>query len=188
MQTRLTFAIGKSIIKATRLVAILAILCTAAGCAMRGSQPVPPPVRLPPTPQAAEPAPAAPAPPEAARAPIPTRPGGLSIHADCNARNETGYIESIKLAVNGGQVDLLEAKINIPRHGSCQFDLADFRQTRTAPHVELQSHSGTACTVRMWEQGDRFTVAFSDCQDKCTRGAFDYVWPVELDSKTGTCL
>jgi hypothetical protein len=182
------------------LALVLAIAAMTGGCAelkekvgelrekirkMRGLQPAPPPP-LPPVVQAAPPAPGAPAAAVEAPAAIPER--GLNVRAECSARDETGYTESIKLTVDQGRVGLLEAKFEIPRRGSCGFQLSDFRQTRTAPHVELQSSAGTRCTVRMWEQGGRFTVAFSDCQEKCTRGAFDYVWPVELNSADGSCL
>jgi hypothetical protein len=112
----------------------------------------------------------------------------LSVRSTCNSRDATGYTESIRLSVDQGQVQALEAKIVIPRRGSCGFRLADFHQTRSAPHVELRASSSTQCTVRMWEQSGRFTVAFSDCHEKCTRGAFDYVWPVELNSADGSCL
>ena len=178
-----------NILRNAKLMSMLVILSTFGGCAdvkekvaqvremirkMRGLEPAPP-APLPPTMQAGIPAPAA-----SARAP--------SLRADCSAKDETGYVESIKLALESGQVGQLEAKVEIPRRGSCQFRLADFRQTRTAPHVELKSNSGSMCTVRMWEQGDHFTVAFSDCQDRCTRGAFDYVWPIELSATDGSCL
>ena len=112
----------------------------------------------------------------------------LSVRSECTARDETGYTESIKLTVEQGRVELMEAKIEIPRRGSCGFRLADFRQTRSEPHVELQASSGTQCTVRMWRQGERFTVAFNDCQEKCTRGAFAYVWPLSVNSTDGSCL
>ena len=186
-------------IAGTRLVAVAILLGAIGGCAeikekvsevrekirkMRGTQPAPPPP-MPPTVQATAPTPAAPAPTEKSAAPA---ADGLNVRADCSARDETGYVETIKLAVQGGQVGLLEAKFDVPRRGSCQFRLTDFRQTRMEPHVEMQSASGSACTVRMWEQASRVTVAFSDCQEKCTRGAFDYVWPVELNAADGACL
>ncbi len=139
-----------------------------------------------------EPAPASPAPPptQTAKPRREATPTGrpISIHAACEARDERGYAESIRLALDDGRVAQLEAKIDIPRRGSCQFHLAEFRQTRTAPHVELLSNSGSACVVRMWEQSGRVTVAFSGCEEKCTRGAFDYLWPVELNARSGTCL
>ncbi len=123
-----------------------------------------------------------------AEPPAPFAVGALSVRSECTSRDQSGYTESIKLAVEQGRVDLLEAKIEIPRRGSCGFRLADFRQTRTKPHVELQSIAGTKCTVRMWRQGERFTVSFSECQEKCTSGAFDYVWPMELNAADGSCL
>jgi hypothetical protein len=39
----------------------------------------------------------------------------------------------------------------------------------------------------MWEQGDRVTVTANDCAEKCTRGAFEYVWPILFDKRTGGC-
>lgn len=141
---------------------------------------------LPSTVQTAPPVPSAPKARIGAAAPIPARP--LSVRSECTARDQAGYTESIKLAVDHGLVGLLEAKIEIPRRGSCRFHLSDFRQTRTEPHVELKSSTGTMCTVRMWQQEGRFTVAFSECPEKCTRGAFDYVWPMHLKMADGSCL
>jgi hypothetical protein len=150
------------------------------------SPPVRPTVQVTPPVQATPPVPSAPKARIEAAAPIPARP--LNIHSKCTARDANGYTESIRLAVDQGWVGLLEAKIQIPRRGSCRFHLSDFRQTRTEPHVELRSSTGTMCTVRMWQQGGRFTVAFSECQEKCTRRAFDYVWPMHLKIADGSCL
>ena len=151
-----------------------------------GKAPVEQPATSPPAVQAAPPVPSAPKARIGAAPPIRARP--LSVRSECTARDQTGYTESIRLAVDQGRVGLLEATIKIPRRGSCGFHLSDFRQTRTEPHVELRSSTGTKCTVRMWQQDGRFTVAFSECQEKCTRGAFDYVWPVELKMADGSCL
>jgi hypothetical protein len=154
-----------------------------------GKAPGQQPAASPPVPAAVQATPPAPRAPKArigAAAPIPARP--LSVRSECTARDQTGYTESIRLAVDHGRVGLLEAKIRIPRRGSCGFHLSDFRQTRTEPHVELRSSTGTKCTVRMWQQDGRFTIAFSDCQEKCTRGAFDYVWPMQLKMADGSCL
>lgn len=152
---------------------------------LRGEQPAPSPPEAP-TVEAAPPVPGAPTARSEAATPIPARP--LSVRAECKARDATGYTESIRLAVDQGRVGLLEAKIDIPRRGTCGFHLSDFRQTRTEPHVELQSSNGSTCSVRMWQQDGRFTVAFNDCHEKCTRGAFDYVWPIHLKSADGSCL
>lgn len=180
--------------------ASLLLACALAGCAgvkekaadvrdspeaARARQTAPPPVQS--TAKAAPPSrKAAPAPRDEAVAGKHT--GALSVRSECRSRDESGYTESIKLALERGRVSQLEAKIDMPRRGSCGFRLADFRQTRTDPHVELQSTDGSTCTVRMWQQDSRLTVAFNDCQDKCTRGAFDYVWPVMLNAADGSCL
>lgn len=182
------------------LAAALLIAVAAGGCAgvnekageMReptGKAPGPQPpasAPAPPTARATPPLPGAPKSRPGAKAPIPARP--LSVRSECTARDATGYTESIRLAVDQGRVGMLEAKITIPRHGSCGFHLSDFRQTRTEPHVELRSSHGTMCTIRMWQQEGRFTVAFSECQEKCTRGAFDYVWPMQVKMADGSCL
>lgn len=141
----------------------------------------------------AQPAPAVPArPPVTAPtpgkvpAPIPDR--ALNIRADCTSRNGRGYAEAINLSVANGLVSQLEAKITVPKRGSCHFQLADFRQTRSAPHVELVARSGSKCATRMWYQQNRFTVAFSDCPEMCTpRGTVDYIWPIELRLSDGAC-
>ena len=140
----------------------------------------------------AEPAPAAPArpplsdPTSGKAAPIPDR--ALNIQADCTTGNELGYAEAIKLSVANGLVSQLEARITVPKRGSCLFQLADFRQTRSAPHVELAARSGSKCTTRMWYQQNRFTVVFSDCPEMCApRGTVDYIWPVELRLSDGAC-
>jgi len=114
-------------------------------------------------------------------------PARLNISSVCNARDEAGYAESIRVQVADGAVRELHARIEVPRRGSCSFQLADFRQTREAPHVELMSRSGGACTVRMWEQQGRLTVAFSDCHDKCSSGAFEHIWPIQLRAADGAC-
>ncbi len=179
------------------LTVLLAMMCVISGCAgvkerpretmsqarSRQTAPLPP---VSPALQTAPPSPDVPKASIVAATPIPA--GTLSVRSECTSRDQTGYTESIKLAVDQGRVDLLEAKIDIPRRGSCGFRLADFRQTRSEPHVELQSSTGSMCTVRMWQQGERFTVAFNDCQEKCTRGAFEYVWPMNLNSADGSCL
>jgi hypothetical protein len=182
------------------LVAAALVVAVATGCSgvkekMGGildgtsKAPAEQPAMSPPAPSAAQPTPSVPGAPKArsgARAAIAARP--LSVRSECTARDAAGYTETIRLAVDQGRVGMLEAKIDIPRRGSCKFHLSDFRQTRTEPHVELKSSTGSMCTVRMWQQEGRFTVAFNDCQEKCTRGAFDYVWPMNLKMADGSCL
>lgn len=115
--------------------------------------------------------------------PMPVRP--LSIKTDCRFKDEVGYGGSAVLDISYSEVRAFAARVDVPKHGSCQFDLADFKQVLKEPHVELQGRDG--CTVRMWEQGEQVTVAFSECAKRCTRGTFEYVWPILVDRSSGQC-
>ncbi|AYH41887.1 hypothetical protein [Azoarcus sp. DN11] len=115
--------------------------------------------------------------------PMPVRP--LSIKTDCQFKDEVGYGGSAVLDISYSEVRAFAAHLDVPRHGSCQFDLADFKQVLKEPHVELQARDG--CTVRVWEQGEQVTVAFSECAKRCTHGAFEYVWPILVDRSNGQC-
>jgi hypothetical protein len=131
-----------------------------------------------------EPAPPPPAPPPVAQIPAPAA-AGMSLIGNCVGKEETGYAENVHFDVAGGVVRQLDARIDIPGRGSCRFQISDFRQTKQAPFVELLARSGSACALRMWQQGDRITVAATDCAEKCARGAFDYLWPIELNTAGG---
>ncbi|NMF89685.1 hypothetical protein [Aromatoleum petrolei] len=115
--------------------------------------------------------------------PMPVRP--LSVKTDCHFKDEVGYGGSAVLDVSYSEVRAFAATVDVPKRGSCKFDLADFRQVLKEPHVELQARDG--CTVRMWEQGEQVTVAFSECAKRCTRGTFEYVWPILVDRSSGQC-
>lgn len=115
--------------------------------------------------------------------PMPIRP--LTVQADCTFRDEAGYAASTRLDVSASQVRGFAANVEVPRRGSCHFDLADFRQVPAETHVELRARDG--CTVRMWEQGDQVTVAFTQCANRCSKGTFEYVWPILVDRPSGQC-
>lgn len=129
-------------------------------------------------------------PPVAARArakkpgPIPTR--ALNIKTECRFRNETGYNGELKITVEEARVSSFEARVNIPQHGSCSFNLKNFRQTREMPNVEL-THLNNRCVVRVWEQGERVTVAFQQCQAMCSGQAWEYLWPILAYRGDGSC-
>lgn len=169
---------------ALRAVSILLACALLAGCAglkedvrqvrdfirkIRGKEPAPPP----------------PAPPPVTEIPAPAA-AGLNFSGNCVGKDESGYAENVRVEVVGGQVRAFDGRIDIPGRGSCSYRLADFAQTRQAPYVELMARSGSACAVRMWQQGDRITLAPTDCTEKCTRGAFEYAWPVQF-STAGRC-
>ncbi len=110
----------------------------------------------------------------------------VQVAADCSWTDENGYTGKVKLTVAEAVVQDFYARMKHPRHGSCQFNLADFHQTKKMPNIELLGNN-SKCTVRMWSQGRQVSVAFSACAAMCTGDAIDYLWPVLLDAPTGTC-
>ena len=129
-------------------------------------------------------------PPVAAKArakkpgPIPTR--ALNLKTECRFRDETGYNGELKIAVEEARVSAFEARVNIPQRGSCIFNLKNFRQTRELPNVEM-THRGNRCVVHVWEQGERVTVAFQQCQAMCSGQAWEYLWPILADRGDDSC-
>lgn len=116
--------------------------------------------------------------------PIPTR--ALNVRTDCKFRDESGYNGMMTLAVEQARVQAFAAHVNIPRRGNCRFDLKNFRQTRHLPNVEL-THLRDNCVVRVWEQGDRVTVAFQQCKKMCSGNAWEGLWPILTDMRSGSC-
>jgi hypothetical protein len=146
------------------------------------------PEKAPPVAEAPPPAPIAKAPPSAAKparpGPIPVRP--LNVKTECSFHDETGYNGALKLDVAEAKVNAFQAKVNIPRRGACRFDLKDFRQTKELPAIELRQNKGR-CIVRVWEQGERVTVAFQQCEKMCSGNSYNYLWPILNDRQKGSC-
>jgi len=168
------------------------IVVLLAGCATKEApvavKPAPAPA---PAPEVAKPAPEPAAPTEiysklAGRKikPIAVKP--ITVKADCSYKDPTGYGGKLKLAVDKSKVKTLQAEIQVPKRGNCRFALKDFHQTAKEPSVTLAANSGT-CTVRIWEQEGKVTVAFNSCKDRCQGDSFDYVWPILVNAKTGKC-
>ena len=177
----------------TRHSAAVAALVVAllAGCASKEPQPTA--AKPAPTPEAAKPAPTpapAAAPTEtysklAGRSIKPNAGKPINLKTECTYRDPTGYGGKLKLAVNNSEVSALQADIQVPKRGNCAWALKDFRQTAKEPTLTLNS-SG-ACTIRLWEQEGKVTVAFNNCKDRCQGDSFDYVWPIIVNTKTGKC-
>jgi hypothetical protein len=110
----------------------------------------------------------------------------LNARASCSFRDDNGYAGKLDLDVRDARVEQLDAQIDVPKHGSCQFRLADFRQIERLPIVVLASHK-TGCKVSLWEQGEQVTVAFRDCRTECSGDAVNYLWPILVDSQHGLC-
>jgi hypothetical protein len=96
-----------------------------------------------------------------------------------------GYGGRLNLDVKNAAVKRFDAQVNIPKRGTCRFQLRDFEQTQTAP-VQLTSNQ-TGCKVHMWEQADQVTVAFRDCRSECSGDSVDYLWPILVDNRKGRC-
>lgn len=116
--------------------------------------------------------------------PIPVRP--LTVRTECSFKDEVGYGGSLSLAVDQARVARFDASVTIPRRGVCRFSLADFDQTQKLPNIVL-SHRFNGCIVRMWEQGERVTVAFEHCESMCSPGAYPYLWPILAYRREGSC-
>jgi hypothetical protein len=116
---------------------------------------------------------------------IPVRP--LNVKADCAFHDPSGYRGAMKLHVAQAKVQRFMASVDIPPHGSCHFDLKDFRQTDQMPNPVLKAER-SGCEVHLWEQGSRVTVAFARCRDMCTSlAAFERLWPILANAGTGSC-
>lgn len=175
-----------------RSLAAAALLALLAGCAT--PPPTEPPAPAAPSVPASKPQ-ATPKPPElkketlallAKRGLKPIDGRALNAKASCSFRDDTGYAGRLDLAVSDARVELLDARVDVPKRGSCEFRLADFRQTESLPIVVLASQR-TSCKVSLWEQGTQVTVAFRDCRTECGGDAVNYLWPILVDSQKGSC-
>ncbi len=118
--------------------------------------------------------------------PQPTRP--LNVKSRCTHRDAVGTRTSLNLQVKEADVKTFDARVDIPKRGACRFNLKQFRQVAKLPNVLLEAADGSGCTVRMWEQGPRVTIAFNKCPASCEGQAFDYLWPIMVEAKTGRCF
>jgi hypothetical protein len=181
-----------------RIVAVIAFALALAGCTTLA-----PPQKAPEKPLTrVEPA-TRPSPPPAAESPVfstdssrsrlaaarkqaaqPRR--AINVQTSCIFRDETGYNGRLDLLVRDDDVRSLDAQVNVPKHGSCHFALKDFRQNGSRSNIELNA-AGSRCSVRLWEQGARVSVAFSNCAVQCSGGAHEYLWPILVDTGSGRC-
>ncbi len=140
---------------------------------------------LPPAPLTKTP----PAPP-APRAGRPTRAmtaKPITLAMRCAAMDERKHTVQADVDVRGGQVRYLRTRLAQPR-GSCEFALPDFAQTKAMPSIELRDRRGSACVLRMWEQGPQVVLAYHGCESYCQPGqAFGDMLPVLFDRRVGRC-
>jgi hypothetical protein len=117
--------------------------------------------------------------------PIADRP--IDIVGFCAQTEDDGFREEARLRVAANQVSELSWQLWVGKRGSCGFELADFRQTRTRPSIELVARDGSACKLMIWQDPRRITLAHADCERRCTPGVYEDAWPVMFDPKTGRC-
>ena len=117
-------------------------------------------------------------------APITGEP--LTAKTDCKFRDEDGYRGRLQMTVNSSAIEQLEARVDVPRRGSCQFRFTNFRQIESRPVPVLESRQ-SACKISLYEQGEKVAVAFRNCRKECEGNAVDYLWPILVDTRDGTC-
>lgn len=118
--------------------------------------------------------------------PQPTRP--LNVRSRCSHRDAIGTQTRLDLLVKEASVKTFVARVSMKGHGTCRFDLNDFEQVEKLPQALLRHKKQAGCLVRMWEQGPRVTIAFNSCPKSCDGQAFDYLWPIMVEAKSGQCF
>jgi hypothetical protein len=140
--------------------------------------------RAPPPPPSA-PVAAAPA-PEAPRA-TPIAAHDISLAGTCRRTEDDGFREDAVMRVVSNDVKSLKWKLWVSKRGTCQFDLADFKQVQKTPHIVLEATDGTQCKLLIWQDPRRVTLAHANCQQRCTPGIYEQAWPVLFNPRNGAC-
>ena len=116
--------------------------------------------------------------------PIADRP--IDLAGRCAQVEDDGYREDATLRVEDNIVRALSWRLSA-RRGACRFELAEFRQTRRRPHIELQATDGSGCKLMVWQAPQQVTLAHAGCESRCTGTIYDEAWPVLFDPGTGRC-
>lgn len=116
----------------------------------------------------------------------PTRP--LNVRSRCSHRDAVGTTTKLDLQVKDALVKNFDAQVAMKGYGACSFKLKDFEQIEKLPQALLKHKTEEGCSVRMWEQGAKVTVAFNGCAKSCERDAFSYLWPIMIEAKSGRCF
>ena len=110
----------------------------------------------------------------------------ISVNGYCSQTEEDGFREQATLTVDNNNVSALQWQLWVGRRGSCQFDLSTFQQTKRRPSIELRERNGS-CTLMVWQDPRRVTLAHANCEAHCTPGIYEEAWPVRFDPQTGQC-
>ena len=117
--------------------------------------------------------------------PQPTRP--LNVRSRCSHKDAIGTVTRLELLVKEAEVKTFDAQVSMKGHGACHFNLHDFDQAAKLPQALLRHKHDSDCLVRMWEQGPKVTIAFNSCPKLCEGNAFEYLWPIMVEAKSGRC-
>jgi len=123
--------------------------------------------------------------PAAGPAPIADRP--ITLNGACSQTEDDGFREQAVLTVDANRVDALSWQIWVGKRGTCRFELAEFRQTRSRPSIELLARDGSGCKLMVWQDPRRITLAHAGCEQRCTPGVYEEAWPVMFDPGSGRC-
>ncbi|MBU1362351.1 MAG: hypothetical protein KKE51_00835 [Gammaproteobacteria bacterium] len=118
--------------------------------------------------------------------PMPTRP--LNVRSRCSHKDAVGTQTRLDLLVKEASVKTFKAEVSMKGHGTCRFNLNEFDQVEKLPQALLRHKTQSGCLVRMWEQGPQVTIAFNSCAKSCDGQAFDYLWPIMVEAKSGQCF
>lgn len=118
--------------------------------------------------------------------PQPTRP--LNVKSHCSHKDAIGTLTKLDLLVKEAEVKTFNAQVSMKGYGTCRFNLNEFVQAEKLPQALLRHKDNKDCSVRMWEQGPKVTIAFNSCPKACEGDAFSYLWPIMVEAKSGRCF
>jgi hypothetical protein len=118
-------------------------------------------------------------------APIADRP--IDLAGRCAQAEEDGFREEATLTVSANRVEALSWQLWVGQRGSCRFELREFTQIRSRPSIELAAQDRSGCTLMVWQEPRRVTLAHAGCEARCTPGIYEEAWPVMFDPRSGAC-
>ena len=118
--------------------------------------------------------------------PVPAS-GPLTLQGICAQAEADGFREQARLDVEQDAVRALDWQIWVGRKGTCNFHLAEFRQTKSRPHIELLALDRSGCRLMVYQDPRRVTLGHAGCERRCSNGVHDEAWPVMFDPSSGGC-
>ena len=113
--------------------------------------------------------------------------GPITLAGSCSQADDDGFREQAQLDVRKSAVQALNWQVWVGRKGTCRFDLDEFQQTKSRPHIELQARDRSGCKLLVYQDPRRVTLAHAGCERRCTNGVHDQAWPVMFNPRSGGC-